>query len=189
MKVVFLEQVEGTANPGDVKDVANGFARNYLLPRGLAVPAGRSALERAESLAKKEERRQSKLDQEATISKEKLDGAVLTFAERVGEQGRLFGSVTVSHIAARIGELTGGDFDRHKVLLPESLRELGRHEVRLRLSRNVDATVVVEVVAAGGQETAAAATPEAPVEEPDVVGDRPNAAAIENELADEDRGT
>jgi large subunit ribosomal protein L9 len=162
MKVVFLEQVEGTAYPGEVKDVADGFARNYLLPRRLAVPANAATLERAQSLSKKEERRQDKLDEEAQGTLSKLEGQVLRFEERVGEQGRLYGSVTVSHIADRLSEVLGQDFDRHKVLLPDSLRQLGRYDVRLRLSRNVEATVRVEVVGTGGEEAPVIeATPEA----------------------------
>ena len=162
MKVVFVEQVEGSGYPGDVKDVANGFARNYLLPRGLAVPANASSLQHAKALAGKEENRQQKLDSEGHDLQSKLEGLVLTFEERVGEQGRLFGSVTVSHIADKLTELLGEEFDRHKVLLPDPLRQLGRFDVRLRLSRNVEGTVAVQVV---DQAVGAIATPEAPVAE------------------------
>ncbi len=156
MKVVFLEQVEGTAYPGEVKDVANGFARNFLFPRGLAVPVSPASLQQAEALAKKDERRQDKLDEEARALLAKIEGQVLAFEERVGEQGRLFGSVTVSHVADRIGQLLGAEFDRHKVLMPDSLRQLGRYDVRLRLSRNVEATIAVEVVALGEEPSAVA---------------------------------
>ncbi|HWO94618.1 MAG TPA: 50S ribosomal protein L9 [Dehalococcoidia bacterium] len=152
MKVVFLEHVEGTAYPGDVKDVADGFARNYLLPRGFAVPATKSALQRAEALQKVEERRQAKLDDEAQALRERLEGHTLRFEERVGEQGRLFGSVTVSHIAEKVSQLLGEEFDRRKVLLADPLRQLGRHEVRLRLSRNVEHVIPVDVVPLGETE-------------------------------------
>ncbi len=169
MKVVFLEQVEGTAYPGDVKVVADGFARNFLLPRGLAVPATKPALERAEALSRREEKRQAKLDEGASGVRARLEGIVLSFEERVGEQGRLYGSVTVSNIAERLSETLREDFDRHKVLLSEPLRTLGRHDVRLRLSRNVDYMLPVDVIGIGiapedqPVQEAVAATESAPV--------------------------
>lgn len=179
MKVVFLEQVEGTAYPGDVKDVADGFARNYLLPRKLAVPATRSAMQRGDALAKREEKRQAKLDDDANRLAKKLEGTVLSFEEHVGEQGRLYGSVTVSHIADRLAEVLREDFDRHKVLLSEPLRTLGRHEVRLRLSRNVDFALPVDVVGIG------IAPEDQPVEEAEAILEE---AAAEDEPDTQDEG-
>ena len=177
MKVVFVEQVEGSGYPGDVKDVANGFARNYLLPRGLAVPANASSLQHAKALAGKEHKRQEKVDSEANALEAKLEGVVLRFEERVGEQGRLFGSVTVSHIADKLSELLGEEFDRHKVLLADPLRELGRFDVRLRLSRNVEGTIPVEVI---DMALGAIPTPEAPempvAEAPAAEAETPDAA-------------
>ena len=79
MKVVFFEDVEGTAQVGDVKVVKNGFARNFLLPRGLAGPTTPPNLQRANSLAEKEARRQAKLDGEAQVHKDRLDGYTVTF--------------------------------------------------------------------------------------------------------------
>src|SRR5579884_2526980 len=96
MKVVFIEEVVGTAVPGEVKEVKNGFARNYLLPRGLAIPATKAALQRAEALAKKEEKRQAALDAEARRVVEQLEGKPIVIRARVGEQGRLYGSVTAA---------------------------------------------------------------------------------------------
>ncbi len=160
MKVVFLENVEGTAQVGDVKEVKNGFARNYLLPRGLAAPAVEPYLQRAQARARREAKHQGELDSDATTLAERLAGTRISIAARVGEQGKLYGSVTSVHIAEEVAKLIGGEeFDHRKVLLPEAIKEVGVHPVRLRLTRNVETTVEVAVFAEGGE-------PEAAVEEP-----------------------
>lgn len=146
MRVVFLQDVEGTALVGDVKEVKNGFARNYLIPRGLAAPATKENVRRAQLLAEREARRQAKLDAEARPVAERLAGLALAIEARVGETGRLFGSVTNRDIAEAIAEKVGVTVDPHHVLLPEPIRELGVREVTIKLTRNVSATVHVEVV-------------------------------------------
>ena len=152
MKVVFFEEVEGTALAGEIKEVKNGFARNYLLPRGLAGPTSRNNLARAERLAQADAIRQEKLDGEATPVAKSIAGAELTFQARVGEQGRLFGSITARDIAERLTEIAataedGAVIEHRQVLLPQSLRELGAVDVRVRLTRNVSAEVRVLVEA------------------------------------------
>lgn len=144
MKVVFVEEVPGTAVPGEVKDVRDGFARNYLLPRRLAVPATRAALQRAESLSKREDKRQAGLDAEAQKIVEKLEGKQILIRARVGEQGRLYGSVTTADIAGHLDEMLGEPIDRRRIMLSQPLREVGTRQIPLRLTRNV--TTAVEVV-------------------------------------------
>lgn len=145
MKVVFLEDVEGTAQVGDVKDVKNGFARNFLLPRNIAVPATRDNLQRANSLAQKESRRQEKLDSEARGHVSGLEGLKVTLEARIGETGRLFGSITNRDIAEKVKEATGQEIDSHIILLPEPIRELGTREVTIKFTRNVSVPITVEV--------------------------------------------
>jgi large subunit ribosomal protein L9 len=146
MKVIFLDNVEGTATVGEVKDVKNGFARNYLLPRGLAAPAIEPYLTRGAARAKVEEKRQADLDKDATGLAARIEGAKVRIEAKVGEQGKLYGSVTSVHIAAEVAKLLGDEeFDHRKVLLPESIKEVGVQPVRLRLTRNVEATIEVEV--------------------------------------------
>ena len=151
MKVVFFEEVEGTALAGDEKEVKNGFARNYLLPRGLAGPVTPNNLARAKRLAMADAIRQEKLDGEATPVATAIAGQELTFQARVGEQGRLFGSITARDIAERLTEIASASvadamIEHRQVLLPQSLRTLGSEDVRVRLTRNVSAhiTVIVE---------------------------------------------
>ena len=146
MKVVFLEDVEGTAQVGEVKDVKNGFARNFLLPRSLAAPATKDNLQRANSLAQKEARRQEKLDAEARGKVGRLENYRVTIEARVGETGRLFGSVTNRDIAEKLNAATDLGIDPHIVLLPEPIRELGERKVNVKFTRNVSVEVTVEVV-------------------------------------------
>lgn len=147
MKVVFLESVEGTAQVGEVKEVKNGFARNYLLPRKLAAPAIEPYLHRAEARADREAKQQVILDGDASVVAEQLEGKRVTLSARVGEQGKLFGSVTSIHIAQEVAKLMSeGEFDHRKVLMPEAIKEVGVRPVRLRLTRNVEATIEVEVL-------------------------------------------
>lgn len=145
MKVVFLEEVQGSGFPGDVKDVADGFARNYLLPRNLAIAASKQALQKAEKLAEAENKRQDKLDKEASGVATALNGATLTFKARVGDQGRLFGSITAGDIAEEAAKIAGEEVDRHRIHLPEPIKQIGTRIVRLRLTRNVEVELTVEV--------------------------------------------
>ena len=145
MKVVFFEDVEGTAQVGDVKVVKNGFARNFLLPRGIAGPVTPPNLQRANSLAEKEARRQARLDSEAAVHKERLDGYTVSFEARVGETGRLYGSVTSRDIAQKLEESTGIEVDSRVILLAEPIRELGSQAVTIRFTRNVSSEITVTV--------------------------------------------
>ncbi|MDA0271226.1 MAG: 50S ribosomal protein L9 [Chloroflexi bacterium] len=160
MKVVFLETVEGSGTMGEVRDVAPGYARNYLLPRGLAAPATPQVLARADRLRALEEERQRAEDERARGLVGKLESNPLIIAVRVGEQGRLYGSVTNADIAQKAGEILGEELDRRRVLLPEAIRRVGVYPVGLRLSRNVQpqiSVVVVDADAPEGAEAAAAA--------------------------------
>jgi large subunit ribosomal protein L9 len=146
VKVLFLETVEGSGSRGEVKTVANGYARNFLLPNGYAAPATPAILKRAEALAAEEEVRQRDLDERAQGLVGKLEGNPLVFAVRVGEQGRLYGSVTNADVAQKAGEILGEELDRRRVLLPEVIRSVGVYTVPLRLSRSVTGDVKVVVV-------------------------------------------
>ncbi|MGI8925912.1 MAG: 50S ribosomal protein L9 [Tepidiformaceae bacterium] len=146
MKVVFFEDVEGTAQVGDLKEVKNGFARNYLLPRQLAGAPTRDNMQHAQALAQKEARRQEKLDVEARKSTERLDSYTVTLEARVGESGRLFGSITNRDIAEKLNAATGLAIDAHTVLLAEPIRELGARPVTVKFTRNVSIEVTVDVV-------------------------------------------
>jgi len=180
VKVVFLEDVEGSGRVGEIKNVADGFARNFLLPRGLAAPATADAIRKGEARAAAEARRQAGLDEQARTLAEKLAGAPITIVAKAGRRGRLFGSVTQADIAQELTNLLGQEVDRHQVLLAEPIKEVGSHEVVVQLTRNVQPSVSVEVVAEGGsvEEETEEAAKEAAKEAPE------KATAEENEAAE-----
>ena len=145
MKVIFLEDVEGVAKGGDVREVKNGFARNYLIPKSLAVPATHDALQQVRKLAEQAEKTRMKRLSDMKALGEELSGAQVSIAMRAGSGGRLYGSVTTAMVAARLSELTEREIDRRWVTLPESVRELGEHEAGLRLHAEVHTSVKVLV--------------------------------------------
>jgi large subunit ribosomal protein L9 len=146
MKVVFFEDVEGTALVGDIKEVKNGFARNFLLPNGVAGPTNKDNLMRANSLAQKEARRQEKLDADARKITDKIQDYTVTLEARVGETGRLFGSITNRDVAEKLNSSTGLNIDAHTILLAEPIREIGARTVTIKFTRNVSIDITVDVV-------------------------------------------
>lgn len=154
MKVVFLKEVEGSGRIGEIKNVADGFARNFLLPKGLAAPATADAIRRAEAKATAEAKKQALLDEAAQAVAQSLAGASITIIAKAGSKGRLFGSVTQADVAAEVAKLLDHEVDRHQVLLAEPIKEVGDYEVTVQLSRNVRATVPLQVMKEGATETA-----------------------------------
>jgi len=149
VKVVFLVEVEGSGRIGEVRNVADGYARNYLLPRKLAVPATDHNIRIAQARVQTEAKHQSKLDAEAEVLAEKLVGRTITIEVRAGEQGRLYGSVTTRDIAEALEKPLGLLLEHRQVELEEPIRRVGLFEVPLRLSRNVRASVQVAVLGEG----------------------------------------
>ncbi len=149
MRVVFLEDVAGVAQGGDVKEVKNGFARNYLIPQRLATLATRDALQRVQRLKGQADvtRLQTLTDMRALS--EELDGARIQVEMRAGASGRLYGSVTNITVADEIAGLTGRDIDRRTVQIPEPIRQVGLHDVSVRLHSEVTASVSVLVYPIG----------------------------------------
>jgi large subunit ribosomal protein L9 len=161
MKVVFLEEVEGTARTGDVKNVANGFARNFLLPRKLAAPATAHYIAIADARATKEAKKQDRLDEEARDRLlPKVDGQSYSTEVRVGDQGKLFGSVTAREIAEMVQEGTGIEIEHKQIDIKEPIRELGNYDITVKLTRNVLATVSLSVEPIGGMPEVEEAAPE-----------------------------
>ncbi|GBC86809.1 50S ribosomal protein L9 [bacterium HR12] len=145
MKVILQRTVEKLGDPGDVVEVADGYARNYLLPRGLAVKATKGAVRHVESLRRAHASRIQKARAEAEQVAARLASTPIRVRARVGEEGKLFGSVTASDVAEAILEQTGVRVDRHDVHLPEPIRSVGTHEVRVHLFPEVDPVLTVQV--------------------------------------------
>ena len=145
MKVILQKPVEKLGVPGDMVDVADGYARNYLMPRGLAVQASKGGVKHVESLKRAHATRVSQARAEAETEAERLTGTPIKVKARVGGEGRLFGSVTAGEVAEEIERQTGIKIDRHDVHLDEPIRSIGVHEVRVHLFAEVDPVVSVEV--------------------------------------------
>jgi large subunit ribosomal protein L9 len=147
MRVVFLDDVEGTARAGEIKNVADGYARNFLLPRKLAAPATTTTMQQAEAKAKAIAKEEEKRDGAAQLIVDKIGDAPIVIKAKVGEEGRLFGSVTASDIAEAINARGGSGIEHKQVLLDAPIKQVGSHEVTFTLTRNVKGTVTVEVEA------------------------------------------
>ncbi len=145
MKVILQRSVDKLGLPGDIVDVADGYARNYLMPRGLAVRASKGGVKHVESLKRAHATRVSQEQAEAQEVADRLSASPIKVKARVGEEGRLFGSVTASDLAEEIERQTGVKVDRHDVHLDEPIRSVGVHQVRVHLFAEVDPVVPVEV--------------------------------------------
>ena len=147
MKVILQKPVEKLGDPGDVVEVAAGYARNYLVPHGLAVRAEKGALKHAENLKRAHVSRQSKEKVEFEALASTLIASKVTIAARAGEEGKLFGSVTAADVAGAIAAQTGIQVDRKDVRLDEPIRSLGTHDVRVHLFPEVEPVLTIEVFA------------------------------------------
>jgi large subunit ribosomal protein L9 len=150
MKVLLIEDVDNLGYAGDVKQVANGFARNYLIPQQMAVLATPGALKQAETIRKAAEKRRAQETANAEAVAGQLEGLALAFERRAGETGKLYGSVTSADIVEAIREKTEIEVDRRKVALPEPIRALGEQDVTIKLMIDVSTTIKVTVAPEGG---------------------------------------
>lgn len=142
-KVILQTDVAGLGEEGDVKDVAGGYARNYLLPRKLALPATKGNLRILEQQREQIERKQEQRRAQARALADRLAGLALQFEVRVGEQGRLYGSITAQDVAARLQSEAGIEVDRRSIELKEPLRTLGDFDVPVRVAHAVTAHLKV----------------------------------------------
>ena len=147
MKVVLREDVENLGQKGDLLEVSDGYARNFLVPRGLALKATKGIIKQAEGMRRSREAREARDRGTAEEVAARLAGARLELRARAGEGGKLFGSVTGADVADAVLAQTGVELDRRKIELAEPLKELGPAEIVVRLHPDVMATLQVEVVA------------------------------------------
>jgi len=140
--------VKSLGTIGTVLEVADGYARNYLLPRGLAAEASKGSL----ALLEQQRRAKARRDAEAVANAEalgkQLEELQLTVSAKAGGNGKLFGAVTNANVAEAIHASLGVEIDRHKIELPDSIKSLGSYPVEIRLGKNVIAKTTVKVVAA-----------------------------------------
>jgi len=147
VKIILRADVDRLGNKGDLLDVADGYARNYLLPRGLAFAATTGALAQAESMREARSRRDAADRESAEALRDRLSSTAVRIPAQSGTDGRLFGSVTAADVADAVIAQLGVELDRKRLHLDEPIRALGVHDVTLRLHPEVEAHVSVEVVA------------------------------------------
>ncbi|HTD50639.1 MAG TPA: 50S ribosomal protein L9 [Acidimicrobiia bacterium] len=145
MKIVLRADVEHVGHKGDIVEVADGYARNFLVPRGLALRATSGIQKQADAMRRSRDARDRHAREVAQAVADQLAPTVRVEA-RAGEGGRLFGSVTSSDVAAAVKAQLGVDVDRRDITLDEPIKELGLSELVVRLHRDVTATLRVEVV-------------------------------------------
>jgi large subunit ribosomal protein L9 len=150
MKVLFKKDVAEVAKAGQVKDVADGYARNYLIPRGFAVAATTSALKQVADLQATAARHAAEEEHTAQQLKERLESTPIVIEAKAGAQGRLYGSVTTADVATAIQKQIGASVERRDLDIADPVRQVGTYQVAARLHRAVTANVTIDVRAIGG---------------------------------------
>ncbi|AGX07007.1 MULTISPECIES: 50S ribosomal protein L9 [Bacillaceae] len=145
MKVIFLKDVKGKGKKGEVKNVADGYAHNFLLKQGLAIEANQANISTLSAQKKKEEKVAANELEEAKELKEKLEKITVEFSAKSGEGGRLFGSITSKQIAEELNKKNGIKIDKRKIELSDAIRTLGYTKVPVKLHTEVTATLNVHV--------------------------------------------
>lgn len=147
MKVFLKKDVPGVGKAQQVVNVADGYARNFLMPRGLAVPATEGTVSIARQHAESSERREERIREHSEALAARLAEHEIHFRVKAGETGRLYGSITTADIAEKIAQVLGHDFDKHWIQLERPLRDAGPHIVELKLEGGVRGRVKVLVEA------------------------------------------
>ncbi|AHV99699.1 50S ribosomal protein L9 [Paenibacillus sabinae] len=145
MKVIFIKDVKGQGKKGQIKEVSEGYATNFLLPRGMARPATEGNMKTLENQTAAEVRRKEQEKEEAQKLGEKLSELALTLKAKAGEGGRLFGAITSKQIAEALTKQNGITIDKRKIELDEPIRHLGTTQVQVKLHTEVKAVLKVQV--------------------------------------------
>ena len=145
MRVILKAEVRGLGRTGEIKDVADGYARNYLLPKGLAIEATGGELKVLAQERQTEKTRKDRAHQDAEELAKRLGQVTLVFKLKAGDQGKTFGSVTAKEVADSLEKEAKAEIDKTKIILHEPLRSLGIHKVEVRLLSDVRANVTVAI--------------------------------------------
>ena len=147
MKLILTQEVSGLGAPGDVVDVAAGYGRNYLIPRGFAMRWTRGAEKQVDVIRRARSAREIRGLDDAKLAAQELAALRVRLPRRAGANGRLFGSVGPSDIAEAVRAAGGPELDRRRIEVPDTIKTAGTHQVRVRLHPEVNATIDIEVVA------------------------------------------
>ncbi len=147
MKLILTQEVTGLGAPGDVVDVKDGYARNFLIPRSLGTPWTKGGQKQVDAIRKARASREIASIEQAQTIKAQLEGKTVTLTAHAGAAGRLFGAVTTADVATAVAQSGGPELDRRKIELGQPIKAVGRHDVSVRLHPEVSAKVALEVVA------------------------------------------
>ncbi len=146
MKLILTQEVEGLGAPGDVVEVKDGYGRNYLVPRSLGIRWTRGGQKQIESIKAARATRSVRDHDHAEEVKTKLEANPVDVSVAAGPGGRLFGSVTVSEVAAAISEVSGENVDKRTIVVAQPIKSLGAHQVTVKLHEDVSASVALNVI-------------------------------------------
>jgi large subunit ribosomal protein L9 len=150
MEVLLIQDVDNLGYAGDVKQVKNGFGRNYLLPQRLAILATPGSLKQSETIRRTAEKHRAQELEDAKAIANQIADLKLIFERRAGETGKLYGSVTSVEIVKAIEDKTGIAIDKRKIFLPEPIRQLGEYAVTIKIVMDLSINIQVEVLPEGG---------------------------------------
>ncbi len=145
MKVVFLKDVAGTAKTGDIKEVPDGYARNFLIPRNMAAIASPDSTSKLEAKLKSQEHKQAQAEAELAELAGKLEGIQVKLKAKVGAKERLYGSITSADIATELEKLSGIAIDKRKIELEKPIHQLGSFDIAIKLGKNTQPKIKVVV--------------------------------------------
>ena len=151
MRVIFLADVPGSGQAGDIKEVKNGYARNFLLPKSLAVPATHDHLQRIETIRKVGEKRRIKEEQDIRALTEQLAALSISLSAKMGPTGKFYGAVTSTQLAEELHRLTEREIDRRNIRLEAPIQEPGEYQAEMRLGYGVSTTLQFVVDAEGDE--------------------------------------
>ncbi|RWZ51118.1 50S ribosomal protein L9 [Labedella phragmitis] len=146
-KLILTHEVTGLGTPGDVVEVKNGYARNYLIPQGFAVAWSRGGAKQVEQIKAARAARELATLEEAQSLKASLESNTVKLAVKAGAEGRLFGSVKTVDVAEAVKAAGLGEIDRRKIEIPTPIKSVGTHEATVRLREDISATITLQVVA------------------------------------------
>lgn len=145
MKVILTQNVKSIGKAGELHEVSDGYARNFLFPKGLAKEANAQAMSELKNKESSDAFKKKKIREEAEAVKAKLDGQTIRIAAKAGSGGRLFGSVTAGDIADHVEKSTGCQVDKRKITMKSDIKNFGTYEVEIKLHQGISAKVIVEV--------------------------------------------
>lgn len=161
MRVIFLTDIPGGGRAGEIKEVKDGYARNFLIPKKLAVAATHDQVQRVASIRKSAEEQRLKEERDLHALADLLAGVSVTLTAHLGPTGRFYGAITPTHIADELSRLTEREIDRRSILLAEAIHEPGSYQVEVRLGYGISATVQVTAQGQGQEQPPLQAAAEA----------------------------